>query len=113
MAMQPDDMGDIIATRILSKKDEPGLKIVVKMGKPRPLPNGIGSDYYCPIQITGIGREKVMPVAGVDAFQAIELAFKILGAQLAALNNEYHGQLGWEGGTNGDLGFASPNAFRE
>lgn len=112
-AMQPDNFVDIIATRILSKKDEPGLRIVVKMGRPQPLPNTIGTDYYCPIQIIGIGREKVMRVAGVDAFQAIELGFKILGAQLAALNSEYGGQLRWEGDTNGDLGFPSPDSFRE
>ena len=53
-----------------------------------------------------------MPVAGVDAFQA-ELGFNILGAQLAALNNEHDGQLGWEGGKNGDLGFPLPDLFRE
>jgi hypothetical protein len=113
MAMQPDNIGDIIATRVLSKKDAPELKIVVKMGKPRPLANATGTDFYCPIQITGIGKEKVMPVAGVDAFQAIELGFKIIGARLAALNKEHGGQLRWEGSTNGGLGFPIPNALTE
>jgi hypothetical protein len=108
--MLPDSVGEINATRTLSKLDEPDRKIILKMGKPRPFPDATGTDSYCPIQITGIGQEKVMHVVGVDAFQAIELGFKIIGVQLAVMNREHNGQLRWEGGAHGDLGFPSPEA---
>jgi hypothetical protein len=47
------------------------------------------------------------------SFQALELALKMIGADLAFLNRKLDGQLRWESDANGDLGFPIPEAFRE
>jgi hypothetical protein len=44
----------------------------------------------------------------VDAFQSIELALKMIGAELGKLNREHDGQLRWEGDERGDFGFPIP-----
>jgi hypothetical protein len=103
--MKLDSVGDVIAVRRFSLANEPTRAIVVKMGKPQPLPKALGDDHFCPIQITGAGSENVKYAAGVDAFQSIELALKQIGALLAALNREHEGQLRWECDEHGDLGF--------
>jgi hypothetical protein len=111
--MQLDSVGDVIATRGLFLANEPSHKIVVKMGKPQPLPDALGDDHFCPIQIVGLGSEKVKYAAGVDAFQSVELGLKMIGIELAVLNREHEGQLRWECNERGDLGFPFPEAFRE
>jgi hypothetical protein len=44
-------------------------------------------------------------LGGVDAFQALELALGLIAIELSALNKEHNGQLRWECGEHGDLGF--------
>jgi hypothetical protein len=111
--MELDSVGDVIATRELFLANNRSHKIVVKMGKPQPLPDALGDDHYCPIQITGLGNEKVKYAAGVDAFQSLELGLKMIGIELAVLNREHNGQLRWECHEHGELGFPFPEAFRE
>jgi hypothetical protein len=111
--MKLDSVGDVIATRKLFLTSNPSNKIVVMMGKPQPLPDALGDDHFCPIQIVGIGPETVKYAVGVDAFQSLELGFKKIGIELAYLNSKYSGQLRWEGDEHGDLGFAFPEAFQQ
>jgi hypothetical protein len=76
--------------------------VMVKLGMPLPFPEGAG--YYAPFQVTGVGSEKVRYAGGIDAIQSIQLAMKMVGAYLGALTPE-GGDLCWEGGDKGDLGF--------
>lgn len=101
-----DDIGDVIAERelLLSKGGSGARTVIVKLGMPRQFPDGTG--YYAPFQVTGVGSEKVRYAGGIDAIQAIQLAMKMVGAYVSALTNE-GGDLRWEGGDNGDLGFPS------
>jgi hypothetical protein len=103
--MKLDSLGVVIATRRLVLANDAGRRILVKMGKPEPLPDALGDDQYCPFQITGIGTERVKYAAGVDAFQSIELALKMIGAELTRLNQKHGGRLRWECDEHGDLGF--------
>jgi hypothetical protein len=103
--MRLDSVGNVIAVRKLSLANEASRSIVVKMGEPQPLPDATGDDRYCPFQITGVGSERVKYAAGVDAFQSIELALRMIGAELAKINREHDGHLQWEGNEHGDLGF--------
>lgn len=63
-------------------------------------------DYYCPYQIAGVGSGKVKYAAGIDAFQAIQLAMQRIGTDLSVLNRECGGKLRWEGDEDGGLGFS-------
>jgi hypothetical protein len=103
--MRLDSVGDVIAIRRFSLANEPAGTIIVKMGKPQPLPQALGDDQFCPIRITGVGSERVKYAAGVDAFQAIELALRMIGTELAVLNREHEGRFRWECDEHGGLGF--------
>jgi hypothetical protein len=56
--------------------------VLVRIGKPEPYPGG---GWACAYQIAGIGDEKVRPILGVDAVQALQLAMFQAGASLSLL----------------------------
>ena len=103
--MKLEDVGEIIAVRNLFFEGETENKISVIIGKPQEYPGT--SDYYCPVQIKGIGSEKVEYAVGIDEVQAIHLAFKWAGAMLSHLNKSIGGRLRWEGGEPEDFGFTN------
>ncbi len=102
--MHFDDVGDVIASRELFVTGDPSRRIVVKMGKPT-LWNS-GPDYLCRIQILGIGDEEVRFAAGVDAFQALDLATKLIAIELRAIRHQFEVRFSrWEDDDNGCGGF--------
>jgi hypothetical protein len=111
--MKLESIGEVIAIRTLFLANDPSRKVVVKMGKPQPLPDAVGDDHYCPYQISGVGTERIFYGAGADAFQALELGLKMIGVDLAVLNKKLDGQLRWDCDEQGNLGFPCPEAFRE
>jgi hypothetical protein len=80
-------------------------KIEVTMGKSF----ADGSTFFCPYQIRGPGRNKVMAIGGVDAFQAMQLALATIGVELAVINRDSGGKLSWEGDESGKLDFPMPD----
>ena len=40
------------------------------------------SKWYCPWQIVGLGAEQVRAAYGIDAFQSLQLAMQMIGAQM-------------------------------
>ena len=111
--MNLDTIGDVIATRRLFHASNATTTVIVKMGKPQPLPDAIGNEHYCPIQITGLGSERVKHATGMDAFQSIELALKLIGIEVAVLNRQCGGELRWWDSDErlGNLGFPSPDTL--
>ncbi|HUS18436.1 MAG TPA: ribonuclease E inhibitor RraB [Terriglobales bacterium] len=102
------ELGQIIARRVIKTPD--GKALEVRMGLPQQV--GEGPDSYCPIQISGSSDERILKVGGVDAFQAMQLAMKIVGTDLALLNNrEYDGKLEWLDSGDPDLGFPLPDVL--
>jgi hypothetical protein len=75
-----------------------GKPVVLTIGVPQPVP---GSDWGCPLQITGLNISWRRPryVFGVDGLQALHLAMKCADAVLESRK----GQLTWLGG-KGELG---------
>lgn len=109
MMLKLDSVGPVMATRRVSLTDgkRTTQEITIKLGRPKRMPGA--ADYYCPYQIAGIGSEKIKYAAGIDAFQAIQLAMGRIGTDLWALNQECQGKLRWEGDERGDLGFPTPH----
>jgi len=101
--MNLNNIGEIIALRKLYLTGEKDKTIAVSIGKPQQFPDS--QDYYCPFQITGIGSEKIKYAGGVDAIQAIQLAFDMIGVDLYVLNKENNGRIRWEADRKGSLGF--------
>jgi hypothetical protein len=104
--MKLETVGDVMATRKLQVLAEPDHEGLVKLGRPQPSPDDPESEeYFCPFQITGVGDERVRYAAGVDAFQAIELALRLIGAFLHRLNGQAGGRIRWKCDESGGLGF--------
>ncbi len=100
--MNLQNVGTIIAIRQLDLAD--GRKVTITIGKPEPFPDDV--NYYCPYQIIGIKRDKVRYAGGVDAVQALQLALKMIGADLETSDEARAGVLSWKGGSKkSDLGF--------
>lgn len=75
-----------------------GKPVVVTLGVPQPVP---GSDWGCPLQITGLNTTWRRPkyVFGIDGLQALHLAMQCAGEVLEAAKRK----LEWLGQTE-DLG---------
>jgi hypothetical protein len=104
--MDVRDIGEIIATRKLRLLGEKEREVTVLIGKPKQLPDS--ESYYCPLQIAGIGSEKILCAYGVDAVQAIQLAMEQIGIRLYASKEAKAGQLRWLSEEEDDLGFPVP-----
>lgn len=107
--MNLDTIGEVIAERELFFENDPSSKLVVRMGKPQPFPEGGG--YYCPYEIHGFGNRRMFYAGGVDAFQAIELCFRIIGVDLASLERDNGQQIRWDAAPKGGWGFPFPKEF--
>jgi hypothetical protein len=101
--MRPAAVGEIIATRRLYLLDDKTREIRVLLGKPQQMPNS-EDDGSVP-QIIGIGRDAVRCAAGVDGLQAVTIALKMIGADLAAFNSEHGGRLRWLDDGDPTIGF--------
>lgn len=105
--MENIQLGTIVARRELTL-DSSG-KVTVVIGQPYPVDDG--RTYFCPYQITGIGRGSVRRTGGVDSVQALFLALQMIGTDLYT-SDEYQAQrLNLDGDV--DLGFPVPDSISD
>jgi uncharacterized protein DUF6968 len=91
-----------IAERILICVENPSLKVLVKLAKPKRNPKG--KDFESTYQITGKALNITRSIAGVDAFQALQLALLMIGADIGRIERESGIRLRFSGGE--DAGFS-------
>ena len=91
----PRTIRRIAARRVFKSAD--GKPVVLTIGVPQPVP---GSDWGCPLQITGLNTRWRRPryVFGIDGLQALHLAMKCATMVLTSVEQE----LDWVG-QQGDL----------
>ena len=82
-------LGSVIATRSFTVKGRRGAKAELRIGTPVTW----DGDAYCPVQLVGIGDERIQAVWGVDRLQALQLVFRYLDALLL----QHGDRLRWEG----------------
>lgn len=98
-----ESLEDVIAERVLeARKDGQTFRATVRLGRPFRSPDG--SHYRCPYQVVGLGDDTIRSAAGEDSIQAIELAFKMLGADLYGYYKAF--AFTWLG--QPELGFPKP-----
>jgi hypothetical protein len=81
-------LGRVIATRRFRLRRGSSTTVELRIGAPREM----DQDAYCPVQLVGLGDEKVRPIFGVDTVQALELAVRYLEPLLL----QYADRLRWE-----------------
>jgi hypothetical protein len=100
--MELKDVGEIVASRKFELLSEHGSKeVLVKLRKPQPYPDSSG--FFCPIQIVGVGDEKVRSAGGFDEMQSLQLALRMASVLIDTLDSETRSRLRWDG--SHDLGF--------
>ena len=79
-------LGSVIASRRFTVRG--GGRAEVRVG----LPMDSELDAFCPVQLVGVGDEKVRPIYGVDRVQALQLALRFLEPLLLRFGDK----LRWE-----------------
>ena len=73
-----DQLGQVIASRRFRIGRSDRRFAELRIG----LPVADGRDAFCPVQLVGVGAEKVQRVYGVDSVQALQLATRLLEVML-------------------------------
>lgn len=92
----PERLGRAIATREL--RDDRGKTVTVRIAAPTADKQG---DWICEFQIEGLGRKAVRSASGIDALQALMMAFEGIRVEIMKSKRP----LQWVGGEPGDPGF--------
>jgi len=95
------DVGEVIGSRKFEIPSVDGnTEVTLRLGKPQPFPDSSG--FFCPVQIVGLGDEKVRYAGGIDEIQSLQLALRMAGVLLETVAPEIRAKLRWKG--NKDLG---------
>ena len=97
---RPRTLGSIIAERRLrlGRPRRRATVVSVKFGRPirSPRPQR-GDPWWCPIQITGLGKRRLQAIAGEDSLQALILALEFVSHILPLDAERAGGHLEWLG----------------
>jgi hypothetical protein len=99
-------MKRVIATRVLDVLDlrgQPGDTVTISFGRPVQEQEG---EWSCAYRVVGLGFKRSRQVFGLDAVQALQAAFLVVGGMLAGTTEAREGRLRWAG--SADLGFPLP-----
>ena len=98
-------LGSVIAVRELRDVNS-SRRVVIKIGKPR---RTKVAEWICPYSLIGLGSREVQYAYGIDALQAIFMAFEGVRGTLEVSGKH----LKWAGGEAGDIGLprAIPGFF--
>ena len=102
MARLSKPFNDVIARRELGVKDSPET-IVVELGRPY----AHGNEFACPFRIAFQSEIISREIFGIDAFQALQLALKILSVELHYDDRLPLGRMYWLDPKD-DIGFENP-----
>jgi len=92
--MELTTLGQVIAERSLTIAEN-AREVMGELGAPQEFEDQSG--YYCPWRIRGLGSEKILYAAGIDKFQALQLALAMIGVTLEARSKEQRVRLAWSG----------------
>jgi len=98
--MEIQEIKEPVAQRELTAGTE---TVLVTIGKPTLFDDG--GDYYCPYSIEIGDKKKLSYAGGVDSVQAIQLAMKKIGVDLAHLGRKHNTPITWLPDTPDETGF--------
>lgn len=99
----------IIATRILTlRNDNKNIEIPIRVFAPEQQK----IDWACRVELDWPDGKLIRIAVGVDGIQALELALKLVGAQIYSSDYHESGKLEWLEAGKG-YGFPVPNGIRD
>jgi hypothetical protein len=66
-------LGRVLGTRLLHTRGSRRRMVTVRLGVPR---RQGSEEWFCPIQVSGLGNPRIQYVYGEDAIQSVELALQ-------------------------------------
>lgn len=99
------ELGKIIAKRSLKAVDINGneVEIQVLLGEPNKILDSI--DIFAPYQIEYLDKKRLWYAVGIDGFQALHLAMKMIWVEIEVLERNCKIRLLFNRDKNGNLGF--------
>jgi hypothetical protein len=99
----------VIATRVLNlRRPTGGIEIPIRIFAPEQ----VAASWSCKFEVGWPDGTLTMPVGGVDAVQALELALKMIGALIYVSDHHASGNLMWLEPGKG-YGFPVTNSIRD
>jgi hypothetical protein len=98
----------LIATRTLRLRQPANTEIAIRIFAPVQESNS----WSCKIEVDWPDGTVALPIGGVDSIQALDLALRVVGAQLYASDHHASGNLVWEEPGKG-YGFPVPTNIRD
>jgi uncharacterized protein DUF6968 len=97
---RPRRLGSVIAERRIKlvRRRKPARIVVVRFGRPLRSPRAVRQDpWWCPVEITGLGKRTLRSIAGEDSLQALILAFQFVTLVLPAEAKRSARRIEWLG----------------
>jgi hypothetical protein len=112
---RPSVLGELVAERqlVLQRPGEPPDTVVVRFGRPvrAPVPED-PETWWCPVQVIGLGTNRITSLPGVDSLQALVLALEFVTNTLPDAATEAGGTINWLGETEQPV-FASTRQIEQ
>jgi len=95
---RPRRLGSVIAERRLKlvRRRKLARTVFVRLGRPLRSPRPERKDpWWCPVEITGLGKRRLRSIAGEDSLQALVLALQFVTLVLPADAERAGGRIDW------------------
>ncbi len=94
---RPTELGAVVAEReVTFEASGTSRRVSISFGKPVLPPSSVdGAPWWCPVQISGLGREKIHAIAGLDSLQALLLAMRFVRESLPNEAQRHDGKIYW------------------
>jgi hypothetical protein len=92
-------IGEVIAERqyLFHCEDGTERSVTLRIGKPTPPPwrDPAPPDFVCPFELVGLAKPEAMYAVGIDAVQALLLAFRVLPSWLSITASVHRGRFSY------------------
>lgn len=95
LAPIPNDFTSVVATRELDLvQDGSSSKLIVEIGLPvQDVETVSGMDWRCPVRFVNGASIRVRRACGIDSFQAVRLAFRLIQSEIEQLEKDQNAQV--------------------
>lgn len=88
-------IGQIIAERLIEATDKNGNRseLRIELGAPTAFPDGL--DVVVPYQVHFRDKSRLWYAGGIDGFQALQLALRMIMVEIESIERDHEVNVGW------------------